>query len=111
MSEVSDAYQGDGRLGELLGAAGVPETAAEVRELLAGIAAAPRPIDDDEWLRLIAPAPAGVLRGQLVALYELLASADDGIEEQDASPARLADLRDELKRRGLGGFIVPLADE
>ncbi|MBT5676678.1 MAG: M24 family metallopeptidase [Rhodospirillaceae bacterium] len=111
MSEVSDAYQGDGRLGELLGAAGVPETAAEVRELLAGIAAAPRPIDDDEWLRLIAPAPAGVLRGQLVALYELLASADDGIEEQDASPARLADLRAELKRRGLGGFIVPLADE
>ncbi len=111
MSEVTDDYQDDGKLGELLAAAGVPGAVAEVRELVAGIAAAPRPSDDDEWLRLIAPSMGAALRSQLVALYELLAAVDDGIEEPGASPARLAALRAELKRSGLDGFIVPLADE
>jgi Xaa-Pro aminopeptidase len=111
MSNMTNTYEGDDRLGELLAAAGVPESVVAVKELIAGIAAAPRPIDDSEWLRLVAPSPAGALRGQLVALYELSASAEDGIEERGASAARLADLRAELKRRSLDGFIVPLADE
>ena len=75
------------------------------------IAAAPRPLDDDEWLRLVAPSVDGALREQLVVLRETLASADDGIGQQDAAAARLADLRAALGRRGLDGFVVPLADE
>lgn len=105
------AYDGDARLGKLLGAADMPQSVAEIKDLLAGIAAAPRPGDDGEWLQLVAPSPAGALRGQLVALYDMLASEDDGIEQPGAAEARLADLRAVLARRGLAGFMVPLADE
>ena len=62
MNEKTPAYEGDDGLGELLRAAGVAASLSEVKELLAGIAAAPRPIDDGEWLQLVAPAPAGALR-------------------------------------------------
>lgn len=111
MNELNQTYAGDGYLGELLSAAGAAQTAAEMRQLLAGVAAAPHTAGANDWLRLIAPSPAGELRDQLVALYETLAMADDGIYEKDASAARLADLRAALQRRGLDGFIVPLADE
>ena len=111
MHDKTLAYEGDDNLADLLRTAGVPAPLAEVKALLAGIAAAPRPIDDDDWLRLVAPSEAGALRQQLVVLREKLASADDGIGQPDASAARLADLRAELGRRALDGFVVPLADE
>ena len=111
MHDKTLGYQGDDNLADLLRTAGVPASLAEVKALLAGIAAAPRPIDDDDWLRLVAPSEAGALRQQLVVLRETLASADDGIGQPDASAARLADLRAELGRRALDGFVVPLADE
>ena len=111
MNEKTPAYEGDDGLGELLRAAGVAASLSEVKELLAGIAAAPRPIDDGEWLQLVAPAPAGVLRRQLVALRQKLAAANDGIGQTDAGAARLAELRAALKSQGLDGFVVPLADE
>ncbi|HIM46037.1 MAG TPA: aminopeptidase P family protein, partial [Alphaproteobacteria bacterium] len=111
MHDKTLTYEGDHNLADLLRTAGVPASLAEVKALLAGIAAAPRPLDDDDWLRLVAPAIDGALRGQLVALRETLASADDGIGEAGASAARLADLRAALGRHGLDGFVVPLADE
>ena len=111
MHDKTLTYEGDDNLADLLRTAGVPASLAEVKALLAGIAAAPRPLDDDDWLRLVAPAIDGALRGQLVALRETLASADDGIGEAGASAARLADLRAALGRHGLDGFVVPLADE
>jgi Xaa-Pro aminopeptidase len=38
--------------------------------------------------------------------------ADDGLDRPSPRPARrLAALREELKRRGLDGFVVPRADE
>ena len=111
MHDKTLTYEGDDNLADLLRTAGVPASLAEVTALLAGIAAAPRPLDDDDWLRLVAPAIDGALRGQLVALRETLASADDGIGEAGASAARLADLRAALGRHGLDGFVVPLADE
>ena len=111
MSDKTPAYAGDDKLAELLRAAGTPTSLSEVKELLAGIAAAPRPLDDSEWLRLVVPAADGALRGQLVALRETLAAVDDGIGQAGASPARLADLRAALGRHGLDGFVVPLADE
>ncbi len=111
MSDKTPAYAGDDKLAELLRASSTPAALSEVKELLAGIAAAPRPLDDDEWLRLVVPAADGALRGQLVALRETLAAVDDGIGQAGASPARLADLRAALGRHGLDGFVVPLADE
>ena len=111
MHDNIPAYEGDDNLADLLRAAGVPASLSEIKALLAGIAAAPRPLDDDDWLRLVAPAVDGTLRDQLVALRETLASADDGIGQASASAARLADLRAALNRHGLDGFVVPLADE
>ncbi len=111
MSDKIPAYAGDDELVKLLHAAGVLATLSEVKELLAGVAAAPRPLDDGEWLRLIVPAADGALRGQLVALRETFAAADDGIGQVGVSLARLADLRAAFGRQGLDGFVVPLADE
>ena len=111
MSKNILTYEGDDRLAELLRVAGMPDSLSEVKQLLAGIAAAPRPLDDDEWLRLVVPAAGGALRAQLVALRETLAAADDGIGQAGASPERLTDLRAALGRQGLDGFVVPLADE
>ena len=93
MSDKIPAYAGDDQLGKLLRAAGALTSLSEVKELLAGVAAAPRPLDDGEWLRLVVPAADGALRGQLVALREKFASANDGIGQVGVSPARLADLR------------------
>ena len=111
MSGTPTTYDGDEQLAELLRAAGIASPLGEIKALIAGIAAAPRPLDDGEWLSLVAPAMDDTLRGQLVALYERLAAADDGMERRGESAARLADLRAELKRRGFDGFVVPLADE
>ena len=111
MSDKITAYAGDDQLVKLLRAAGALASLSEVKELLAGVAAAPRPLDDGEWLRLVVPAADGALRGQLVALREIFASADDGIGQVGVSPARLADLRAAFGRQGLDGFVVPLSDE
>jgi Xaa-Pro aminopeptidase len=111
MSDTSLSYDGDDRLAALLRDAGVGAPLGEIKALIAGIAAAPRPPDDGEWLRLVAPDISAALRDQLVALYELSAARDDGVGRRDESAARLAALRAELARRSLDGFVVPLADE
>ena len=111
MSDNSLIYDGDERLAELLRAAGIASPLSEIKSLMAGIAAAPRLLDDNEWLQLVASSVDGALRDQLVALYELLASADDGVGQRAESATRLAALRAELTRRKLDGFVVPLADE
>ncbi|MBI06593.1 MAG: X-Pro aminopeptidase [Rhodospirillaceae bacterium] len=111
MISTSYIYDGDERLAELLYKAGVSVPLREIKSLMAGIAAAPRPLDDNEWLRLVAPVVDEALGYQLLALYELLASVDDGIDQRAESAARLAALRAELARCNLDGFVVPLADE
>ena len=79
---------------------------------LRGIVAAPEPVDPAEWVSLIVDAPGA----DDVALWTgraavLRASTDDGLGRGPAPPERLDALREELARRGLGGFVVPLADE
>ena len=79
---------------------------------LRGIVAAPEPVDPAEWVGLIVDAPGAedVARwiGRAAALR---ASIDDGLGRSPAPPERLDGLREELARRGLDGFVVPLADE
>ena len=114
MSEQRSDYQGDDRLAGLLQDAGVPMDVAEVRDLLSGVAAAPAavPPADEAWLDLVAPGTDGALRGQLVALKSELAEGADDCFPLGPPPAeRIADLRAELQRRGLDGFIVPRTDE
>ena len=84
----------------------------EEEAFLQGIVAAPEPVDPAEWVRLIADASGA----EDVALWTgraaaLRASADGGLGGGPAPAERLDALREELSRRGLDGFVVPLADE
>ncbi|WP_231712410.1 aminopeptidase P family protein [Vineibacter terrae] len=85
----------------------------ELEQLMEGIAAAPESLAGPEWLELVAPDTGqhGALADDLVALRTRLAARPDGIEDAVPPRARLDDLRAELRRRGLDGFIVPRADE
>jgi len=95
-------------LTEALNAARVGLTTDQVRSLVAGVAAAPADEDSEAWMRLVAPEPPAPLREQLArALNAARASLDDA--ETPGDPIAL--LRDELKTRGIDGFVVPRADE
>ena len=99
------------RLEELLRAAGSPLDAHGALELLRGIAAAPdtgTAGNAELWTGLFADSPTAVLRDELVRLKPLFASAK---EPTSATGERTSLLREELRRRGLDGFIVPRADE
>jgi Xaa-Pro aminopeptidase len=87
-----------------------PEPAA-LHALMRGVAAAPEGLAGPEWVELFDPKADAELTMALTAWRAELASADDGLAASPAPPARLADLRRELKRRGLDGFVVPRADE
>ena len=104
------AYRGDQVLGDLLGEAGVELAPGELRQLIAGVIAAPPGIDPTAWTRLVAPNAGPALVAELEALKaEMTVQAT---AEGDPAPAeRLAALRAECARRGLAGFILPLADE
>ncbi len=104
------SYRGDEALSQLLAEAGSRLDAVAVRELLAGVLAAPEGEDGEAWQCLVAESPCESLCGQLSALKQTLRTLPAG--DSDGTPgARLAALRAELAGRGLAGFLVPLADE
>jgi Xaa-Pro aminopeptidase len=84
---------------------------AEVRDLVAGVAAAPVGFDPESWMLLVADHPSPELRAALSALLME--------ERRRLAPrclrgdygARLAALRAEMHRDQLTGFIVPRNDE
>ncbi|HUA53612.1 MAG TPA: aminopeptidase P family protein [Candidatus Sulfotelmatobacter sp.] len=104
--QAQGGYRGDAALQALLDRHGGGQTVAAVCALLRGIDAASVDRSDDGWLDLIAPGAAPALASELRALRAALAAARPA---RAAQP--LAALRAELARRGLGGFIVPRADE
>src|SRR3990170_3141975 len=73
-------------------------------------APAPPGEDPDAWMVLVAPAPGAALRARLRGLRQATAGAA-GAATKERSARRLAALREELRRRGLAGFVVPRADE
>jgi Xaa-Pro aminopeptidase len=79
--------------------------------LMRGVAAAPEGLAGPEWVELIDPQADAELTKALTAWRAELATADDGLDAAPAPASRLAALRTELKRRDLGGFVVPRADE
>ncbi len=103
-------YGGDDALERLLAEAGSGYRSAEVRDLLAGVLAAPPGEDPDRWIRLVAEPGSAALSGQLRALKDELAASALGASVADHG-ARLAALRAELGHRELDGFLVPHADE
>lgn len=95
----------------LLKAHGRAADPATLDDLMRGIAAAPEGLAGPEWVELVAPGADADLTTALTSWRARLAAEDDGLEDAPAPPSRLADLRKELKRRGLDGFVVPRADE
>ena len=112
-------YQGDAELDRLLRDHGAERSVDWVREVAAGVAAAPEQHDPDAWMTLVSPTPYRVLREQLRALLAQVCAQ----REQKAPDARLAEpfkaehgkrlkaLRETLTHMHLTGFIVPRADE
>ena len=84
---------------------------ASLADLMRGVAAAPESLSGPEWVELVDPAADAELTTALSKWRAELAAADDGLQASPAPAARLADLRAELRRRGLDGFVVPRADE
>jgi Xaa-Pro aminopeptidase len=99
----------DARLAVLLERSGSRLTVEEVRDLVAGVLAAPEGFEPDAWLDLVAPPEATELRAVLRELKAELASADP--KADPPLPERLAALRRVLAERGVDGFILPLTDE
>ncbi len=112
MAVEHGTYSGDEALERLLAEAGSAYRSSEVRDLLAGVLAAPPGEDPDRWMCLVAAPGSAVLSAQLRALKgELAASAQTQGASVTDFGARLALLRAELARRELDGFLVPHADE
>lgn len=110
MVKAGTSYAGDVQLEAALRVAGVTLPVAAVRELVAGVAAAPDGYED--WTLLVAPDADAALRDQLNALRAEIAATAEGMFPYGPAPAeRLSALQAELVRRGLGGFIVPRTDE
>lgn len=107
---MSSAYRGDETLAQLLAGAGIAQTPAGIRDLIAGVLAAPEGTDPDAWLVLVGATLPDDLAGQLRALKAEAAAAHAVTHAPDHA-ARLASLRAALKRRGLDGFVVPRGDE
>lgn len=93
----------------LLRQSGIRIGAADLRDFVAGVAAAPTGFDPDAWISLLSAQLAPAAR---TALSALLAR-----ERQRMAPlsgdrgARLAALRAEMRERRLAGFVVPRSDE
>lgn len=104
-------YLGDSHLARLLAQGRTGKSVADVRGMIAGVLAAPEDIDPDLWLRMVTEAPGDELAEQLQALKGTLEETTSYGLEVPAPAWRLKALRDELKRLGLDGFIVPHADE
>lgn len=95
-----------------LAEAGATMSVKAARALLAGVAGAPGGRTPDAWVDLIAPGANAAQQARLHGFAKSLAQAsNDGLNESPAPPKRLADLRAEMMRRNLDGFIVPRTDE
>jgi Xaa-Pro aminopeptidase len=101
-------YGGDARLENLLREADSPYDPAGVRDLIAGVLAAPPGRERDAWMALVALRPSSDLKAELQALADEIAA---GRPTSMPRAERLAALRGWLGRHGVHGFLVPRADE
>ena len=84
---------------------------AALDSLMRGVAAAPEGLAGPEWVELVEPGADAELTRALTKWRAELVEAGDGLDASPAPANRLGDLRVELKRRELNGFVVPRADE
>ena len=113
MSDHETEQDGEESLDSALKDLGFEGGSAGLTALVEGVVAAPEGLDPDAWLTLVGgPLPDG-LKVRLRALKAELASAlpPSFAATPQSWGERLSVLRAELARRGLGGFLVPRADE
>jgi Xaa-Pro aminopeptidase len=86
---------------------------AGLTALVEGVVAAPEGLDPDAWLALVGESLPDGLGSRLRARKAELAAAQPPsfAATPETAGERLAALRAELASRGLGGFLVPRADE
>ncbi|MDA1327073.1 MAG: aminopeptidase P family protein [Proteobacteria bacterium] len=107
----SHTYGGDAELTRLLGEAGISVPVTEIRAIARGVAAAPPAVDPTAWHCLVGETLPEALAAALSALVaEERASGASGLDMKPAPIDRLAALRQEMARRGIQGFLVPLSD-
>lgn len=107
MAGTGTDYRGDEELALLLLHAGIPKSVAEIRDLIAGVNAAPSGADPDGWMALVAPGIDGPLAEQLRALRVAMTPPQSLPDHL----ARLTALREKLRQLGLDGFVIPRSDE
>ncbi len=111
IAALNEIYSGDEKLDRLLQKAGSSWGAAAVRDLARGVVAAPRSVDPEAWMALVAEAPGDELAGQLAALHAKISLSFMSGLDGAGDATRLAALRAQMKRLALDGFIVPRFDE
>jgi Xaa-Pro aminopeptidase len=105
-------YQGDAALAGLLTKHAATLDPAGVKALIAGVLAAPPGEDPNAWYALVCQAPSDALAAQLDALKaEMAGKTEFGLGEGAWTRKRVDDLRAELARQGLAGFVLPRGDE
>jgi Xaa-Pro aminopeptidase len=106
------AYEGDEAMGRLLAKHRSKFDLAALRDLIAGVIAAPEAEDNGGWVQLVTPRESETLKAQLLALEASMRQERAVRNAKPLSRAKpLEALRAELARRGLAGFIVPRGDE
>lgn len=91
---------------------GAAPDGAALKALMDGLIAAPDTSNADVWTALCDQEPTPAIRERLQsALADHRASVDPGFTAGPAPAARLEALREELRGRGLSGFIIPRNDE
>ncbi len=110
---VTAQYVGDEALDRMLRSAGSRLDISKLRQMIAGVLAAPAGERPDDWLGLLGDASDTALLGQVRALRDRMAAERPRSRpaQGETAASRLAALRKELARRGIGGFLVPRADE
>ena len=109
---LAGIYRGDAALNALLKEVTSPYDAAGVRDIVAGVLAAPAGAEPEAWLELVAPRMTPALAAELATLRaELERQAAPAEPAPGETAARVSALRKELARLGAHGFLIPRADE
>lgn len=109
-SACRETYQGDDALSGLLKKHQAHVNINALPDLMAGVDAAPADERPSAWIDLVVENPSPALIAQLEA-YRRDWTARQPQIALPPIPARLARLREALKRRGLDGFLIGRADD
>jgi Xaa-Pro aminopeptidase len=98
-------------LANALAADEISTSAEDVRDIIAGVAAAPPAVDADTWMCLIADDPSPDLRAALTTALDAARQTAATTADDDTAGEPLDLLRAAFADRAINGFVVPRSDE